>query len=46
MKPEYHEGPEALKKFENTMTALFRAKKTATKQTTKPVAKRKKASKG
>jgi hypothetical protein len=27
MKPEYHEGPEALKKFENTMTALFRAKK-------------------
>jgi len=46
MKPEYNEGPEALKKFENTMTTLFRAKKTATKKAVKPVAKRKKASKG
>jgi hypothetical protein len=46
--PEYHEGPEALEKFGKTMTALFRAPKTVStkKETKKPVAKRKKASKG
>jgi hypothetical protein len=48
MKPEYHEGPEALKNFEKTMVALFRAPKTVTtkKETKKPTRKRKKASKG
>ena len=47
MKPEYHEGPEALERFGKTMTKLFRAPKTiATKQPLKPVPKRKKASKG
>jgi hypothetical protein len=25
MKPKYHDGPEALERFEKTMTALFRA---------------------
>jgi hypothetical protein len=30
MKPEYHEGPEALERFGKTMTALFRAPKTVT----------------
>jgi hypothetical protein len=29
--PEYHEGPEALERFEKTMTALFRAPKTPAK---------------
>jgi hypothetical protein len=28
LKPEYHEGPEARKKFEEGMTKLFKAKKT------------------
>ena len=28
MKREYHEGPEALKKFEDGMKKLFQAKKT------------------
>jgi hypothetical protein len=27
MKPEYHEGPEALKKFEDGMKRLFQAPK-------------------
>jgi hypothetical protein len=36
MKPEYHEGPDALERFEKTMTALFRAPKTvSTKQSLK-----------
>jgi hypothetical protein len=30
MKPEYHEGPEALEQFEKTMAVLFRAPKTVT----------------
>jgi len=28
MKKQFHEGPKARKKFERTMTALFRAPKT------------------
>jgi hypothetical protein len=46
--PEYIEGHEALKNFEKTMTALFRAPKTVTakKETKKIAPKRKKASKG
>jgi hypothetical protein len=31
MKPECHEGPEARKKFEEGMSKLFRASKTAVK---------------
>jgi hypothetical protein len=48
MKPEYREGPEALEKFNQTMTTLFRAPKTvSTKKVTKKKApKRKKSSKG
>lgn len=46
MKTEYHEGPEALKNFENTMTKLFSAPKTAIKPVPKKAAKSKKASKG
>jgi hypothetical protein len=47
MKPEYHEGPEALERFGNTMTALFRVAKTAVpKEPEKPTPKRKKTSKG
>jgi hypothetical protein len=30
MKATYHEGPEALERFEKTMAALFRAPKTVT----------------
>jgi hypothetical protein len=46
MKPEYHEGPEARKKFDEGMTKLFRAPKTAGKKDDpKPKPKRKKASK-
>jgi hypothetical protein len=47
MKPEYHEGEEALEKFNKTLTTLFRAPKTVTakKETKKPGPKRKKASK-
>jgi hypothetical protein len=47
MKPEYHEGDEALAKFEKTVATLFSAPKTvATKQVKKkPSAKRKKTSK-
>jgi hypothetical protein len=41
-KPEYREGPQARKKFDEGMTKLFRAPKTvATKP--KPAPKRKKA---
>jgi hypothetical protein len=47
MKPEYNEGPEALDRFKNTMTALFRVPKTVvTKEPAKPVRKPKKTSKG
>ena len=48
MKPEYREGPEARKKFEEGMTKLFRAKKPSGKETPKATPKRKqgKASKG
>jgi hypothetical protein len=46
--PEYHEGPEALDKFNKTLTALFRAPKTVTtkKETKKKPPKRRTASKG
>jgi len=48
MKPEYHEGPEALKRFEQTMTTLFRAPKTVTtkKEMKRKARKRSAASKG
>jgi hypothetical protein len=48
MKPEYHEGPEARKKFEEGMTKLFKTKKSTAKETAKATPKRKqgKASKG
>jgi hypothetical protein len=48
MKHEYHEGPEALERFGDTMTALFRVPKgTVQKEPSKPVRKpKKKASKG
>ncbi len=36
MKHEYHEGPEALERFEKGMTALFRAPKPGSK----PIAKK------
>jgi hypothetical protein len=44
---EYHEGPEALDRFKNTMTALFRVPKTTpVKEPPRPVRKPKKTSKG
>jgi hypothetical protein len=48
MKPEYHEGPEARKKFEQGMTKLLKAKKSTPKETPKSTPKRKqgKPSKG
>ena len=45
MKPEYHEGPEARKKFDEGMTKLFRAPKPEPKNEPKPKPKRKKTSK-
>ena len=46
MKPEYHEGPEAQKRFDDGMTKLFRApKKLSKKKQTIPQPKRKKTSK-
>jgi hypothetical protein len=45
MKPEYHEGPEARKRFDEGMTKLFQAPKEATQEKPKPKRKRKKASK-
>ena len=46
MKPEYHEGPEARKKFDEGMSKLFRAPKSVvTKDDPKPKPKRKKTSK-
>jgi hypothetical protein len=44
MKPQYHEGPEALKKFEDGMKKLFQAPKPA-KSPFKPPAKPKPTSK-
>lgn len=46
MKAEYYEGPEALEKFNELATKLFRAPKPAAKETLKPVPKPKKTSKG
>ena len=43
MKPEYHEGPEALDKFNKTVTSLFRVSKSEIKPM--PVRKPKKTSK-
>jgi hypothetical protein len=46
MKHEYHEGPEAQKKFDEGMAKLFRVPKSAvTEQKPKTPLKRKKASK-
>ena len=47
MKPEYHEGPDALERFGKTMAALFRVpKERVAKEPAKPVRKAKKSSKG
>jgi hypothetical protein len=47
MKPEYHEGPEALERFGNTLTALFRVPKDKVeKGPAKPTRTPKKTSKG
>jgi len=46
MKPEYHEGPEALEKFHKLATKLFRAPKPTAKEAPKPTRKPKKTSKG
>jgi hypothetical protein len=40
MKPEYHEGPEALERFEKGMTKLFQAPKPRAKTAAKKAAKR------
>jgi hypothetical protein len=40
VKHEYHEGPEARKRFEQGMTALFRVPKSTAKKPTKPVHKK------
>ena len=45
MKPEYHEGPEALKRFEDGMKKLFQAPKPKETPFKKP-AKQPKTSKG
>jgi hypothetical protein len=46
MKPEYHEGPEALERFGKMVTALFRAQKTVATKKAEPVAKRTVAERG
>jgi hypothetical protein len=49
MKPEYHEGPEARKKFEQGMAKLFKAKKPVAQEAPKatpPKRKQGRASKG
>lgn len=47
MKPEYREGPEARKKFDEGMTKLFRVPKSAdVEEKMKPKPKRKKIGKG
>ena len=45
MKHEYHEGPEAARKFEDLATKLFRAPKPNAKEPPKPERKPKKTSK-
>jgi hypothetical protein len=40
MKHEYHEGPEALERFEKGMTKLFQAPKPTTKPAAKKASKR------
>jgi hypothetical protein len=46
MKPEYHEGPEALERFNKLATRVFRAPKTVVKDAPKsPKRKAKKSSK-
>jgi hypothetical protein len=40
MKREYHEGPEALERFEKGMTKLFQAPKPGTKPAAKKAVKR------
>jgi hypothetical protein len=40
MKREYSEGPQARKRFEEGMTALFRVPKSTAKKPTKPVRKK------
>ena len=45
MAAEYHEGPEALKRFEDGMTKLFQAPKDAVKENPKPSPKPEKTSK-
>jgi hypothetical protein len=37
MKHEYHEGPKAIEKFNETVTKLFRVPKSIVKPTAKPV---------
>jgi hypothetical protein len=48
MKNEYHEGPEALERFEKGMAALFRAPKPGSKPTVKKAVRKRstKAQKG
>ena len=46
MRTEYHEGPEALDRFNKLATKLFRAPKPARKENPKPERKPKKTSKG
>jgi len=46
MKPQYHEGLEALERFEKGMTALFRAPKPGSKPTPKKAKRPTKAQKG
>ena len=46
MKHEYHEGPEALQRFEQGMSRLFKAPKVSVKEKPTPKPKRRKASKG
>jgi hypothetical protein len=45
MKHEYHEGPEALEKFNRTVAQLFRVPKSAIKAVAKPAKKGTKAKK-
>jgi hypothetical protein len=44
MESEYHNGPEALERFEKGMTKLFQAPKPGVKRTTKQPTKTRKAS--
>jgi hypothetical protein len=40
VKREYHEGPEARKRFEEGMTSLFRVPKSTAKKSTNPARKK------